>query len=198
MTESDDAAIFEAALNGEDDEYLEAEQTLRRSTSAKDTLAPAMHDPDPIARLLGQVFLDMSEAESTLYDVAEDYLASAERWFAKTILGTPPVGGVIDNLIATFGGSLGKYLALRLVKVPAAPIWRQQVTLGYVAGNPDPAVTDALLRFGSTTSIIELQAAVAHVLQASVDSALPQKVAAERERLARNGQQLPQSLAALA
>jgi hypothetical protein len=139
-----------------------------------------------------------SEARRTPVDAAEEYLAIAEKWFARTILGTPPVGGIIDNLNATFGGSLAKFLALRLVKVPAAPMWRQQVALGYIAGNPDPAVTEALLRFASATPTAAMQQAVAHVLRSGGDGALTAKVAAERERLVRNGKTLSEPLAALA
>ena len=194
MTDSDDALTFQAALDGEADEYLEAEATLRRSTSAKNTLEPALHDPDPIARLMAEVFLDASEAENDPYGAVEDYLAAAEEWFADTILGSPPVGGIVDNLTATFGGSLAGYLALRLVKVPTAPMWRQQVILSYLEHNPTPAATDALLRYASATPVPELQRAVARVVRAAGDTALASKVAAERERLARDGRKLPRRI----
>jgi hypothetical protein len=193
----DDSALFQAALDSEGDEFLDTEEELRRSALPRDVLEPALYGEDPIARLMAQVLLDASEAETPQFDRADRYLATAEKWFARTVVGTPPVQGVVDNLSAQFGGSLAGYLALRLVKVPTAPVWRQRTTLAYLERNPTPAVTDALLRYASTTANPQLQATVARVLRSSGDSALAAKVATERERLARNGQRLPEPLAAL-
>lgn len=195
-SDPDDAVAFQAALDSEGDEYLEAEGTLRSSASARATLEPALYDQDPIARLMAQVLLEASEAEAPELDAADRYLAVAERWFADTIVGTPPVRGVVDNLSAQFGGALAGYLALRLVKVPTAPTWRQQATLAYLERHPIPAATDALLRYATTTPVPELQTTAARVLRSARDPALPSKVAAEKERLARTGKVLPGPLAA--
>jgi hypothetical protein len=195
--EQDDAPLFEAALDSEGDEYLEIERTLRTSESVKDTLESALRREDPIAQLMAQVLLDASEAETQQLDAADRYLEVVERWFAPTILRSPPILGVVDNLSAQFGGALAGYLALRLVKIPTAPTWRAQVTLAYLERNPTPAVTDALLRYASVTTVPELQAATARVLRSAGDSALAAKVTAEQERLARSGKTLPEPLASL-
>jgi hypothetical protein len=198
MSAPSDAEVFRAAVEGEGDEYLAAESALLASGSVDQILRPALQDEDPVARLVAQVVLDAAESETQPLEGAEQYLAAAERWFAPTILGTPPVRGVVSNLTATFGGRLGEYLAVRLVKVPSAPAWRQQVALGYLHDHPTPSATDALLRYASAaTTAPGLQAVAARVLAASGDDRLAAKVAAERDRLASAGLTLPEPVAAL-
>jgi hypothetical protein len=189
-----DAEVFQAAVDAEGDEYLAAEAALLASGPPREALE---HD-DPIARLLAGVLLEAAESDTQPFEAAEQYLASAERWFAGTILATPPVRGVVANLTAAFGGRLGEYLALRLVKVPAAPAWRQQTALAYLMRNPAPSATGAVLRYASApTTPPGLQSMAAQVLASSGDAQLAAKVSAERDRLARAGASLPDPLAAL-
>lgn len=189
-----DAEVFQAAVEAEGDEYLAAEAALLASGWASD----AAEVEDPIAGLLAGVLLEAAQSDTQPFDGAEQYLASAERWFADTILGRPPVRGVVANLTAAFGGRLGEYFALRLVKLPTAAVWRQQVALAYLQDHPTPSATDALLRYGSApTTAPGLQAATARVLAASGDGRLAAKVSAERDRLAAAGASLPEPLAAL-
>jgi hypothetical protein len=84
-------------------------------------------------------------AESRLRDsgnaVPEPQLANPDRigrLLAGTVLAAPPVGPVVDNLSATFGDRLAKFLVLRLVKVPTTTEWRARTTLTYLQRHPDP------------------------------------------------------------
>jgi hypothetical protein len=193
-----DGEVFQAAVDAEGDEYLAAEAALLASGPPSEALQPALEQEDPIARLVAGVLLEAAESDTQPFEAAEQYLGSAERWFAGTIVATPPVRGVVANLTATFGGRLGEYLALRLVKVPAAPPWRQQTALAYLMRNPAPGATDAVLRYASApTTAPGLQSMAAQVLASSGDAQLAAKVSAERDRLARSGASLPDPLAAL-
>ena len=112
--------------------------------------------------------------------------------------GTPPVRAVVDSLTARYGAGLAGFLALRLVKLPRSPGWRARTALGYLERNPTPAVTEALLRFAAATSEPLLQASAVRAIRAARDSRLPEKLAAERDRLAAVGRPLPPSVAGLA
>ena len=198
MTEPTDAELLEAAIDGFSDEYLAAEAALLSSGSADDVLRSALDRDDPIARLTAHVLLDAVAAGTQPLDGVEQYLAAAERWFAPTIVSTPPIRGIVSNLTATFGGTLGEYLALRLVKVPSAPAWRQQVALAYLQHHPTPGATVALLRYASAAATApDMRVAAAQVVAASGDGEILAKVAAERDRLARAGAVLPEPLLAL-
>jgi hypothetical protein len=189
--------LFERALATEDEAYLRAETRLRGSAAADEVLEPNLGHEDPLGRLMARVLLEWAEAEDAGFDAALRYLNHVERSFGPTILGTPPVRGVVENLSATFGGRLAEFLALRLVKVPTAPAWRAQVTLAYLERHPTPAVTDALLRYASMTSAPALQAAVARAVTVAHDPALARKAQAEADRLARTGRTLPPAVAKL-
>lgn len=193
----DAEALLARAVDAENEGYLRAEAALRRTPQAAPALQAGLAHDDPIARLLAQVLLDAAESESDDLDTADRYLEVSARWFARTVAGSPPIRGVVDNLTARYGDRLAGYLAVRLAKVPAAPAWRAQVALAYLERHPTPTVTDALLRFASQTSEPALQEAAARVAAGAGDVALAAKVAAERDRLARAGRSLPGALAAL-
>ncbi|MBG0564858.1 hypothetical protein [Actinoplanes aureus] len=187
--------LFAKALAGEDEAYLRAEAGLRESADAE-VLESNLSADDPIARLMAHVMLDWADADPG-FEGADRYLDVVEHWFADTIVRTPPVDGVVENLTAKFGGRLGEFLALRLVKVPTTPAWRAQVALSYLERHPTPAATDALIRYASLTSVPALQGAVARVVTKFRDPALARKVSAERDRLAREGRGLPSALTSL-
>jgi hypothetical protein len=195
---TEDEALFRAAVDSEGDDYLAAEQALLTSESSVEAVRAALAEDDPIAQLLARVVLDAAEADTPLFAGAEAYVAMTEDWFTDTILGTPPLRGVVTMLGETFGAGLGDYLALRLVKLPEASPWRQRLALAYLERHPSPAASDALLRYAAaTTTAPELQVAAASVLRMSGDGQLAAKLASERDRLARDGRTLPDALTAL-
>jgi hypothetical protein len=191
-------ALFERALVSEDEAYRLAETRLRESADSA-ALQRNLTHADPVGRLMANVMLEWSETAGAGADFekAAQYLDSVERRFARTVAGVPPVRAVVQNLSATFGGRLTEFLALRLVKESQPPPWRALAVLGYLERHGNPATTDAVIRFASRTALPQLQQAAARVLASSGDPALAQKLAAERERLAREGGQLPPVLAAL-
>lgn len=194
MTQPDFAEAFAAALASEDEQYLEAEHALLQLPGPPAGLTERLGDDDPVARLLAQAVLEESLAAGSPATAAEEYLSIVQRWFAPTILHDPPVRGVVHNLTTRFGGQLTELMAVRLVKVPAAPVWRAQVALGYLAEHPTPAVTDVLLRYAAQTTVPALREATVRLLTASGDPNLAVKIAAERTRLAREGRDLPPEL----
>lgn len=195
--QSDVEDLFARALVTEDEAYLGAEGRLLERADA-DALRENLGHADPVGRLLASVLLEWSEAGGEQLERAVAYLDLAERRFASTVAGTPPIRGVVENLSATFGGRAAELLALRLVKASAPAHWRAMATLGYLERHPTPAVTDAVVRFAARTTVPTQQTAAVNLLSRLGDPALAAKVGAERERLARAGRALPTALAALA
>ena len=205
MTTGDDtplggepSELFERAMAGEDAGYLDVEAQLRTTPGTVDMLEEKLSSDDPVGRLMASVLLDWSERSGSTFETVERYLDHVERKFAGTVVGAPPVRGVVDNLTARFGAALAEYFALRLVKVPTAPAWRAQTALVYLERHPTPAATEALIRYATATSEPVLQASAVRAITAARDVGLPEKLAAERRRLAVAGRSLPAALAGLA
>jgi len=194
------AEWFDAAVETDNEGYLEAEGQLiglaRSDATERAALADRLDAADPVTRLVATVLLHEAEADEPQVARVDDYLNRAERYFAARITRVPPIDGVVDTLTAQFGTGLGELLALRLLKV-ASPPWRMQVALDYLTQNPTPAATEALLRFASTTTEPQFQAAAARAVLAARDRDLERKLAAERQRLAAAGQSLPPALTSL-
>jgi hypothetical protein len=188
--------LFERALASEDEAYRLAEERLRDVADTA-ALQRQLSHPDPVGRLMAAVLLESTEAAGDDFRKATEYLERAERRFSETVAGTPPVRGIVDNLSRTFEGRLANFLALRLVKESEPPPWRALVTLAYLERHPSPTANDAIIRFAARTEAPELQEVSAQVLAKSGDPDLAQKLAAERERLARAGGALPPALATL-
>jgi hypothetical protein len=195
--ESNADALFERALVSEDEAYRQAEGRLREVADTA-ALERQLSHPDPVGRLIAAVVLESAGATGDDFTKATEYLDRAERRFAETVAGTPPVRGIVDNLSRTFDGRLADFLALRLVKESEPPPWRALVTLAYLERHPSPTANDAVIRFAARTEAPELQQVAAQVLAKSGDPDLAQKLAAERERLAPAGRALPPALATLA
>lgn len=192
-------AVFERAVVSEDEAYLRAEERLRvAATDAVPVLREHLDDPDPMRRLTARVLLESIETAGGDFDQAGRYLAALARRFANTAARTPPVHGVVETLTTRFGGRLAELLALRLTQESRPDDWRVRLTLEYLARHRTPAANDALIRFAARTTQPFYQQAAAQVLAASGDRALGQKLAAEHQRLARQGTALPASLVALA
>lgn len=194
---SDMEALFQRALVSEDEAYLNAEARLMESAREAPGSLGRLAPDDPVGRLLARV-LESAEERAADVEEASRYLDEAERWFARTVVGVPRVDAVVENLTRQHGGRLAEVLALRLVRVPSAPEWRARTALAYIERHPTPTVTEAVVRFATTTQLPQHQAAVARTLAAIDDPAMGSKVAAERERLARSGRSLPPALASLA
>lgn len=194
---TDAEELFVRALDSEDDAYLRAEGRLRDAPGVADVSESNLSHDDPVGRLMAHVMLDWTESAGDEFGQVLRYLDRAERWFAGSVLGSPPVGALVENLGSVFGGRLAEFLALRLVKVPSTPVWRARVSLGYLAEHPTPAATDALIRYATATGLPLLQAAAARAIGATRDPVLARKLDAERERLARSGRTLPLALTAL-
>jgi hypothetical protein len=189
-------AVFRRAMISEGDAYLMAESELRDSPESAPVLRAHLSDPDPIGRPAAGVVLEWSESAGDELTQAMQYLDDLQRRFAPTVLGAPPVTGVIQNLTTKFGGRLAELLALRLVQQPQ-PSWRVLTTLGYLDRHKNPATTEALIRFAAQTREPRLQQLVAQVVANLGDPALAQKLQAERDRLVAQGGALPPALASL-
>jgi len=190
-------ALFEQALVSEDEAYRLAEERLLDEADT-DALQRQLSHPDPVGRLMAAVLLQSAEGAGDDFRKATEYLERAERRFAETVAGTPPVRGIVDNLSRTFDGRLADFLALRLVKESEPPPWRALATLGYLERHPSPTSNDAVIRFAARTEAPQLQQVAAQVLAKSGDPDLAQKLEAESERLAPTGGALPPALATLA
>jgi HEAT repeat protein len=188
---------FRRALVTEDEAYLMAERELRESPERAEMATEALEHPDPVARLMADVVLEWAEAEDHPFSAALRDLDDAEQRFAGTVVHTPPVRAMVGDLSDRYGGRLAELLALRLVKQPEQASWRVLVTLGYLDRHKTPAVTEALIRFAATSPHAKLQQTTARVIAGLGDPDLPRKLAAERDRLARQGAAIPPALAAL-
>jgi hypothetical protein len=189
--------LFRRALVTEDDAYLMAERALLEAPEPVDALTEPLEYPDPLARLIADVVYEWRETEDHPFSGALRDLDDAERRFASTVAGAPPVRAVIEQLSARYGGRLAELLALRLVKQPEQASWRVLTTLGYLDRHKSPATTEALIRFATRSPHPKFQQMTAQVIAGLGDSELPRKLAAERERLAAQGATLPPVLAAL-
>jgi hypothetical protein len=189
-------AVFRRAMISTGDAYLMAESELRDTPDNAPVLRAHLSDPDPIGRLTAEVVLEWSESADDEFGQAMQYLDDLDRRFAPTVLGAPPVTGVIENLTARFGGRLAPLLALRLVQQPQ-PSSRVLVSAGYLDRHKNTRTTEALIRFAAQTREPRLQQIVAQVIANLGDPALARKLQAERDRLVAQGGRLPPALASL-
>src|SRR5262245_4070266 len=90
-------ALFERALASEDEAYRLAEEQLRDVADTA-ALQRQLSHPDPVGRLMAAVLLESAEAKGDDFRKATEYLERAESRFAETVVGTPPVRGIVDNL----------------------------------------------------------------------------------------------------
>jgi hypothetical protein len=189
------AQWFEAAVEAEETEYVEAEGALRDAVRAEPeqraAVAARLDDPDPMARLVASVVLSDADLDESQAAQVEAYLVRVQRSYARTPAGVPPVPAVVAELTARFGSQLGELLALRLAKGTGTPPWREAVSLAYLTRHPTPAATEALLRYAARTAEPRLQTAAAQAVVASRDPNLRRKLAAETSRLAASGHALP-------
>ena len=201
MTSPEDDAVLRAAVDSEEVDYPDAEALMLSRAADTGDFSAAMEDDDALTRLAAHAVLDAAETEQGepgKLAAVDAYLAKAERWFAPTVLGSPPVRGVVDNLTASLGGRLAALFALRLLKLPGAPPWRQQVALGYLEENHTPTATEAILRYATATTTPDgLRQAAVRTLRATGDPQLPAKARAERDRLTALGTPVPNALKSL-
>ena len=197
MSRSDFESLFQRALASRGEAYLMAEMELRGAPESAPVLRRHLDDENPIARLAASVVLESVESRAPDLDEVLRELTELERYFARTVAGTPPVASVAANLTRRFGARLTGFLALRLVQHPETD-WRSLVALAYLDQHKDPATTEPIIRFAAQTRARPLQAIAAQVLVRLGDPALPQKIRAERDRLAATGGSLPPAVASLA
>jgi hypothetical protein len=189
------AEWFDAAVDAENDSYLEAETQLRDAVRAEPDQRAAvtarLDDPDPLARLVAHVVLSDADLDESQAAQVDAYLVEVQQYYADTAARVPPVSAVVEELTAQFGAQLGELLAVRLAKSMGPPAWRDMVSVAYLTRHPTPAATEALLRYAARASVPRLQTAAAQAVAASRDPDLRHKLAAESRRLAANGQALP-------
>src|SRR4051812_15342260 len=96
------AEWFEAAIEAEEPDYVEAEEALRDAVRAEPeqraALTARLNDPDPMARLIASVVLSDADQDEPQAAQVEQYLARVQRSYARTPAQVPPVAAVVAEL----------------------------------------------------------------------------------------------------
>lgn len=198
-------ADFDKALHSSGEDYLKYERQLLDGKEPETTtmLSRRLRDPDPMASLAAQAFLDGKNQWPKDYQEASSYLYTLPaRPQGSTDTDTNPLL-LARSLGAYWSDHVANFLAVKLAidskerQADLSPKWLKQALILYLQHQKIPSTTAGLIRFAVETDDPELRDSAIDAIKSIPDRELPGKIEAERRRAQTQGKKFPAALEVL-
>jgi hypothetical protein len=147
--------------------------------------------------LVSRTLLAWIGGKGKQFRAALDYLEYLPKRLERTPIGNPSPTGVAGYLDLHFKAEVVDVLALRLLKEPDWPFWKQYGVLLYLREHPNASLTEPLIRFVSLATDEEIADLTVEAIRATNDKDLQAKLRAEEAWLRSQKKAMPARLSPL-